>query len=150
MKLRIPPPVIGLLIGIGMVGIAQSTGSSNWATGMRLVLGVLIASLGLAIDIISVVKFFKAKTTVNPLSPDKSSVLVTNGLYRFSRNPMYLGMLLILTGWAFIIGSLFNLPLLAFFVVLINELQIKPEEAVLRDLFPDDYPAYCQRVRRWL
>lgn len=150
MKLRVPPPLIGLSIALLMWWIARLSGAALWPGGVPRFFGGTVMALGLVIDLISVAKFFQEKTTVNPLSPGKSTALVTSGLYRFSRNPMYLGMLLILIGWACIIGSLFSVPLLALFVVAINELQIKPEEAILETLFPEDYPAYCQRVRRWI
>jgi len=150
MKPLIPPPVIGLLVGLAMwilahsaVGFSVRFAGQAWAASA-------LAGAGLAIDLVSIGAFFRRKTTVNPLTPSKTNALVVEGLYRFSRNPMYLGMLMILTGWGVWLGNPLNLVCLALFVWVLNEVQIKPEERALREKFGADYDAYCKRVRRWI
>lgn len=117
--------------------------------GQRIVAFALMAA-GLLIDAVSVVAFFRAKTTINPLQPERSEVLVVKGLYRVSRNPMYLGMLLILMGICVYLGQPLNVVFLMVFVGLINTLQIRPEERALRTRFGQSYVDYCHRVRRWV
>jgi protein-S-isoprenylcysteine O-methyltransferase Ste14 len=87
---------------------------------------------------------------VNPLKPDATTVLVTAGIYRFTRNPMYIGLTLTLLGWAAFLGNLLAFALLPLFVFYITQFQIKPEERALRSLFGSIYEDYCAKVRRWL
>lgn len=117
--------------------------------GQREAAFILIA-IGLSIDVMAIVSFRKAKTTINPLSPGKTSKLVVSGVYRFTRNPMYLGMLIILIGCAIWFGSVLNVIVLAAFVAYITIFQIKPEEARLEELFGDELRAYMNKVRRWV
>ena len=146
----VPPPIIGLVVGLTMWILAKSAvGYSVYFTGQAWAAS-LIAGTGIAIDLVSIGAFFRHKTTVNPLTPSKTNTLVVEGLYRFSRNPMYLGMLMMLTGWALWLGNPLNVIFLALFVWMLNEVQIKPEERALRDKFGEDYDAYCRRVRRWI
>ncbi|MFN7168834.1 MAG: methyltransferase family protein [Pannonibacter sp.] len=114
------------------------------------VLAGLLAASGFAIDLVSVARFFRQRTTINPLKPEAASHLVVSGLYRYTRNPMYLGMLLVLVGWAVWLGhplALFG-PLL--FKIVLTWLQILPEEAALEASFGQEYHDYKARVRRWL
>lgn len=146
----IPPPLLALAAGALIWAIARKTGLPALDFPGRAALAVLVAGAGLLIDLVSVAAFIRAKTTVNPLAPDRSSALVIGGLYRFSRNPMYLGMLLILLGWTFWLGQPLALAVAALFVILIERLQILPEERALEEKFGDDYRAYKKRVRRWV
>ena len=146
----VPPPVIGLIVGLAMWILAKSAvGYSVYFTGQALAASI-IAGTGLAIDLVSVGAFFRRKTTVNPLTPSKTNTLVVEGLYRFSRNPMYLGMLMMLTGWGLWLANPLNVVFLALFVWMLNEVQIKPEERALSEKFGEDYDAYRRRVRRWI
>lgn len=150
MKLLIPPPVQGLIVGAAMWGVARATPQLVWSfTGQRAVAGVLIG-VGVLMEIVAVATFFHARTTVNPMAPDRAKTLVAAGLFRFSRNPMYLALLLVLVGWALWLGDPLNVLLVAGFVAYITRFQIEPEEAALRAKFGADYDAYSQRVRRWL
>ncbi|MFK7887205.1 MAG: isoprenylcysteine carboxylmethyltransferase family protein [Gammaproteobacteria bacterium] len=148
MRPRIPPPIIGIAFGVAMWLIARKVGVLGFP-GQPLVAAVLMLCGGV-IDLLSVAAFFSARTTVNPLRPERAESLVVTGFFRYSRNPMYLGMLLILTGWAVWLGQPLNLLLLVWFVLSINTLQIRPEELALEAKFGDDYRAYCARVRRWI
>ena len=150
LELRIPPPLVGLLIGLVMWSLAQQ----GWLVGLsgstRLVIATVLVLLGAMISLAGVVSFRRARTTVNPLKPEKTSALVCSGIYRITRNPMYLGFLLVLTGWAVVLASGYAAfgPLL--FVAYITRFQILPEEHVLTGLFGDEFTAYRSRVRRWL
>ena len=96
------------------------------------------------------IQFRRAQTTVNPYKPETATKLVTSGVFAWSRNPMYLGLLILLLGWAVKLGTLspFLGPLL--FIPLIRYAQIRPEEYAMRMRFVKDYDDYCQRVNRWL
>jgi protein-S-isoprenylcysteine O-methyltransferase Ste14 len=146
----IPPPVLALALAGLMWAIARQTDIYPLEFAGRIIVAVSLAAAGLAIDLISVMAFIRARTTVNPLAPQRSSALVVRGLYRFSRNPMYLGMLLILIGWAAYLAEPLALAPVILFVVLIERMQILPEERALEEKFGDDYRAYKKRVRRWI
>ena len=102
------------------------------------------------IGMASVLQFLFAKTTIDPLKIEKTSQLVTNGIYQYSRNPMYLGLAFVLLAWNAYLGSLSAILGVMLFVWYITEFQIKREEENLRNIFGDAFTAYCQRTRRWL
>lgn len=130
--------------------IARKAGLAPIEFPGRAPLAAAIAGAGLLIDIVSVAAFIRARTTVNPLAPEKANALVISGLYRVSRNPMYLGMALVLAGWAIWLGQPLTLLPVAAFVALIEVMQIRPEEKALEEKFGDDYRRYKKRVRRWI
>jgi protein-S-isoprenylcysteine O-methyltransferase Ste14 len=109
---------------------------------------ILIVSM--VIGIAAVVGFRRAKTTINPLTPQASSALVVRGIYRWTRNPMYLAMLLVLVSWACIVANAAALAMLPLFVATLNRLQIQPEERALRARFGAEFENYRRKVRRWL
>lgn len=148
--LKIPPPIITLLVFSGMYLLSRFL--PLWQTDLSWfsTLGFTLMACGICLDLIGAIQFHRARTTINPLKPENSSAIVTTGLYKISRNPMYLGMLVVLTGVAFVLKSLSAFLLLPLFVGLINRLQIMPEETILEKKFPVAYPAYKKTVRRWL
>lgn len=150
MTLCIPPPLQAVIVAVLMMLTARLSPPAALAFAGQGMISILFASAGLALGIAAVGLFGRAKTTVTPLKPEKASALVITGPYRFTRNPMYLGLVLLLTGWGLWLGNPANLIWLAGFVFYITAFQIKPEEAALRAKFGADYAAYCQRVRRWL
>lgn len=105
--------------------------------------------LGSLVILISVIQFLIQKTTTDPLNPNKASKLVTNGIYNFTRNPMYLGMLLFLLAYGLKLGNAFNTLVAAGFVSYMNHFQIKPEEEALKKIFGQEYNIYCKLTRRW-
>ena len=117
-----------------------------WRVGAALV----VAAVGAAFDVAGILAFGRAKTTVNPMKPEKSAALVNTGVFRITRNPMYVGMVFILLAWAVYLASPWALfgPLL--FAAYITRFQIKPEERVLAARFGDEFASYTARVRRWL
>jgi protein-S-isoprenylcysteine O-methyltransferase Ste14 len=113
---------------------------------------LLIWVLGIAallICFVAIAQFLKVRTTLDPGLRSQSSILVTGGIYAYSRNPMYLAMLLLLLAWGLWLGNAFNTLLAALFVAYMNRFQIGPEEEALRQIFGKDYQKYCLEVRRW-
>ena len=92
----------------------------------------------------------RAHTTWHPSRPDSATYLVTAGAFRYSRNPTYLGMLLVLLGWAVFLASPLTLVPAVLFVVYLNRFQIRPEERASSAIFGREYDGYVSRVRRWL
>jgi protein-S-isoprenylcysteine O-methyltransferase Ste14 len=113
-------------------------------------LALLIAVVGAMVCVAGVLSFRRARTTVNPLKPESATSLVIVGIYRYSRNPMYLGFLCGLLAWALVLGSLLALLGLPLFVIYMNRFQIGPEEQSLAKLFGSEYHQYRLKVRRWL
>jgi protein-S-isoprenylcysteine O-methyltransferase Ste14 len=112
-------------------------------------LAAALVSVGFVTGLAGVLTFLNAKTTVDPTKPRASS-MVTWGVYAFSRNPMYLGGLIMLLGWAVFLSNALAFVLLPAYVLYINRFQIAPEERALTALFGYRYAAYQVRVRRWL
>lgn len=152
LELLIPPPVI-LLFSMGGAYLlcGQSWRSLFIEVSFDNVFWpLLFISAGATVAISGVLEFVKSKTTVDPLHPGKSKIIVQSGVYAFTRNPMYLGMLLVLLGWADFLDSLNAFAGAVFFFVYIDRFQIQPEERILSDKFGDEYLAYLNQVRRWL
>lgn len=113
-------------------------------------LGGLPGGVGIAIGVAAFRRFLQARTTVNPMDPSKATRLVTDGVFRISRNPMYLGLLLLLFGWALWLGSASAWLIPPLFVIVITLVQIIPEEQALDQLFGAEYLAYRRTVARWI
>ena len=120
------------------------------ATQMRVAAAIAIALVGGAFSIAGALAFRRAKTTVNPLRPERASALVTTGVYRITRNPMYVGLLLGLLAWAAGLSSPVSLAGPVAFIMFINRFQIEPEEKALLVKFGPEYETYKSTVRRWL
>lgn len=150
LKTIIPPPVYSLSIAGIMYWLDGHQPLYSWPDGLLNDLGLLMIVLALLADLWSLGLFFRAKTTPNPMKPVATKKLVVQGMYRISRNPMYLGMLIALSGWWLYLGSLSPLLMLPVFVRVITVQQILPEEKVLEEKFGAEYRAYKQQVRRWI
>jgi protein-S-isoprenylcysteine O-methyltransferase Ste14 len=150
LELRIPPPVVGLLLA-GAVGVWAWPGhvAPAW-DGPRGALTLLLLATGLAFDIAGLLAFHAARTTVNPMAPQRSSALVTGGVYRLTRNPMYVGMVLLLSAWGLWLGALAGVLGPVGFIAYITRFQILPEERLLAARFGGAFADYTARVRRWL
>jgi protein-S-isoprenylcysteine O-methyltransferase Ste14 len=150
LELRIPPPVVSLVIAVGMWAVAHLPPIVQLPKLGRMSVALVLGALGAAVAIGGVISFRRAETTVNPLKPETSAALVSTGVYSFTRNPMYLGMALVLVAWAVYLSSIWALLGPVLFTLYITRFQIVPEERVLDRLFGAPFAAYKKRVRRWL
>jgi protein-S-isoprenylcysteine O-methyltransferase Ste14 len=150
LELKLPPLALGVIVAALMWCASSAMPAFNFTFPARALSSVSLALIGAATCLSGIVSFRRARTTVNPMKPDSTSSLVVSGIYKYSRNPMYLGFLLILLGWAAFLSNFAALILLPAFVLYMNRFQIGPEERALGSLFAHEYPAYRARVRRWL
>jgi protein-S-isoprenylcysteine O-methyltransferase Ste14 len=150
LELKVPP--VALVIGVALLMwlAAACTPGLNVRFPFQPVLGWVVGLLGISTCILGVAACKRAKTTVNPTKPELSSSLVTSGIYRCTRNPMYFGFLLMLTGWAAARANMVAFLALPAFVLYMNQFQIKPEERALLSIFGHQFRAYCSNVRRWI
>jgi protein-S-isoprenylcysteine O-methyltransferase Ste14 len=146
----IPPPVVALICAGFMWAVTRQTGGARAAFVWRQPLALMLLIAGLLLMAAAVAGFLHAKTTINPLRPDRAARLITGGVFRFSRNPIYLGDALVLAALAVWLGHAWNLVPVVLFVFYIDRLQIRAEEQALQQRFGSHYQAYCARVRRWL
>jgi protein-S-isoprenylcysteine O-methyltransferase Ste14 len=150
LELKIPP--VALLFGFALLMWRVAV----WAPGLNVrflfqsIVAWVIGLSGIITCILGVAAFKRAKTTVNPTKPESSSSLVTSGIYRCTRNPMYLGFLVMLAGWAVARANMLVFLALPAFVLYMNQFQIKPEERALMSIFGDEFKKYCSSVRRWV
>ncbi len=149
MKLKVPPVIILIVFGGLMYLLSKflPVGDFDFFGKYYLIWFLIVMAFG--IGTVALFHFVRANTTVDPTTPSKAANLVHDGLYRFSRNPMYLAMLLLLLAWGLWLGNAFNTLLAAGFVGYMNSFQIKPEEEALSILFGKEYQRYCGNVRRW-
>lgn len=149
MKLKLPPALVMLIFGGLMYVLAKFLPVGDFDFFGRRELALFLMVLGFLVIFISVAQFSRAKTTTDPISPGKTSRLITTGIYRYTRNPMYLGMLLFLLAFGLKLGNAFNTLLAAGFVSYMNRFQIKGEEETLTKMFGKEYNIYCKLTRRW-
>jgi protein-S-isoprenylcysteine O-methyltransferase Ste14 len=150
LETRFPPPVVMLIAALLIWGLRRAFPEMGvFIPGRRAIYWALLA-VGLLVAVAGVVSFRRARTTVNPMKPDTASSLVTSGIYRFTRNPMYLGDALILLAVVVFFSNPLGLAGVILFIAWMNLLQIPAEERALRARFGEAYDAYRARVRRWL
>ncbi len=146
----IPPPVYGaatlLLMWLLHKYIPLGCTTASWP----LTVGLFVAAGGLLIEVVAVFSCRRSKTTINPMRPDNTTTLITHGIFSLSRNPMYLGMAIILIGAALMLRCLTPLMMPAVFCIVVTIMQIKPEERMLREKFGDSYERYTESVGRWI
>jgi len=147
---KIPPPIIGALVAAAMWAISALGPQLSIASGPKHAAVVILVVAGLAFDLLGLLAFRASRTTVNPLKPKRASTLVTSGVYRVSRNPMYVGMGLLLVAWALYLTALLPFAGPVIFVLYITRFQIQPEERALQGIFGEEYITYAAGVRRWL
>jgi len=150
LEVRIPPPAVALVTALLMWLVSRTIPALDFVFPARRVFAIGLTAVGVATAISGVITFRRARTTVNPLKPESATSLVNWGVYALTRNPMYLGLLLVLTGWAIFLSNLLAFLFLPAFVLYINRFQIAREERALTSLFGRDFVAYKSRVRRWL
>jgi protein-S-isoprenylcysteine O-methyltransferase Ste14 len=150
LELKVPPPVVAVLVGVAMWFAAAYGPSLRLPLAVRVAVFVVIALAGGATALAGDLEFKRARTTINPFRPENTTALVTSGVYRFTRNPMYVGLTLVVLGWAAFLGSVLALTGPVAFVLYISRFQIEPEEKVLLAKFGATYEEYKSRVRRWV
>jgi len=150
MKARIPPPLLVLLCGLAMWGLDRVFFTARTEMPLQPWLAGLLVLIALSLMALAAMRMLRARTTVNPLRPGNATVLITDGVFSFSRNPIYLGDLLLLFAWAVWLGNVVVLLPVPLFVWFISRYQIAPEEEALAARFGESYRAYSERVRRWL
>jgi len=150
LELKFPPLALTLFIGWLMWLASRYVPMFGQPLPVLQIVALVPAAAGVAIAVFGIVSFRRAHTTTNPLRPENSSALVTSGVYKWTRNPMYLGALLVLTGWALFLANALTFVLLPVFVAYLSRFQIIPEEAVLTARFGAEFDAYRARVRRWI
>ena len=150
LELKIPPVAQVIIIAIVMYGVSKIMPSLQFLFNGSTWLAVGLIVLGLCIGIMGVAQFRKANTTPNPQALEKVSSLVTSGIYQYSRNPMYLGLVLALLGWALYLSHYLPFVLVPVFMLYMTRFQIQPEERMMARKFGRDYQAYLMQVRRWI
>ena len=150
LELKLPPLVVWAAFAAAIVGVSRFVPAANLPFPGQRALAIALVVAGIAAAIAGVVEFRRARTTVNPLAPERASAVVDRGIYRVSRNPMYLGMAAALAGIAAWRASLPGLLLVFGFCAYIGRFQIRPEERALQAVFGAAFADYMARVRRWL
>ena len=148
MNNRIPPPIVTFICGITIY--YSKSFFNQFLSYSSNMISLLLLILGLFIFISAVKSFRKQKTTVNPLEPRQASSLVVSGIFKYSRNPMYLGMLIILLSISFKFNLVGGIIISLLFYLFITRFQILPEEEAMNELFGDKFTEYSNRTRRWI
>jgi protein-S-isoprenylcysteine O-methyltransferase Ste14 len=144
----VPPPVVMAVCALLMWFLAFPV--LDFGLPGREFIAAAFILIALLVGASAVLGFHRAKTTLNPLAPGNASALVVRGIYRWTRNPMYLAMLLTLAGWACIVSNAAALAILPLFVAYLTRFQIVPEERALQARFGAEFETYRKKVRRWL
>ena len=147
-KTKIPPPLVALTFGF-LINYTKDI-FPKIEIRNQIIFGSFMIIIGLIIILSAIIQFKKYKTTITPLNPFEATKLIVHGIYKYSRNPMYLGLLLILSGIGIIQNPIGGLLFIASFILYINHFQIIPEESAMLDLFKDDFLKYKENVRRWI
>ena len=147
-KTKIPPPLVALTFGF-LINYTKNI-FPKIEIKNKIIFGSSMIISGLIIIISAIILFKKHQTTLTPLNPFNATKLMTDGIYKFSRNPMYLGLLLVLVGISTILNPIGGFFLIPLFVLYLNFFQIIPEENAMADLFKDEFFDYKKNVRRWI
>lgn len=150
LELRVPPPLVAGALALIMWGAARLLPALDFSLPAQGALTAAAAVVGLCLGGAAILQFLLAATTMNPMKPDAASVLVVRGVYRLSRNPMYVADLALVLAWALWLGNAAAFALVPTFVAYINRFQIAPEERVLEGRFGPAFADYRRAVRRWL
>ncbi len=150
LDLKIPPVGLGFITATLMWIAASTLPAFAFVIPARSLLAAAAVLIGATISFLGAASFRRARTTVNPMKPESASALVESGLYKVTRNPMYLGFFVVLVGWAIFLSNLLSFLVLPGFVLYLNRFQIEPEEKALAATFGSSFDSYKTRVRRWL
>lgn len=147
---KIPPPAVAAATAVAMWAASWLAPLLQLPSALRLGAAGAIALVGIAFSAAGVLAFRRARTTLNPTKPEQTSALVSSGVYRVTRNPMYVGLSCVLVAWAVFLSSAWALLGPVAFMLYIGRFQIEPEERALAKLFGREYADYQAKVRRWL
>ena len=147
-KTKIPPPLVALTFGF-LINYTKNI-FPKIEVKNEFIFGSFMIISGLIIILSAITLFKKYQTTITPLNPSNATKLITDGIYKFSRNPMYLGLLLVLLGISIILNPTGGFILIPLFILYLNLFQIIPEENAMVDLFKDEFLDYKENVRRWI
>lgn len=150
LELKVPPLIVALIVSGLMLVASMATPPLAVPAAYRAAAAVVLLATALALIASAVIAFRHVGTTIDPTDPERSRALVTTGVYRLTRNPMYLAMLLALVAFGLWLGSPLALGAPALFIAYMNRFQIGPEERALAARFREDYGTYRARVRRWV
>ena len=150
LEVKVPPPAVAGVAAIAMWCISWVTTPVQMPATLRLAACLALALVGLAFSVAGIVAFRRARTTVNPTTPEAASALVSSGIYGVTRNPMYVGLSFVLVAWAVYLASAWALLGVLAFMLYIGRFQIVPEERALSKRFGAEYASYQAKVRRWL
>jgi len=150
LELKIPPVLVTVFFGLSMWLVTLLLPPTMLSGPYRLAASIVLLAAGAFFSLSGVLSFKRAGTTVNPITPGASAVLVTSGIYKKTRNPMYVGFLFFLLAWGLFLSNGFALLLSLFSILYMNRFQVRPEEKVLALLFGEAFLAYQNSVRRWL
>ena len=145
---KVPPPIVTFICGLAIY--FSKSFFNEFFSYSNNIISLFLLILGLVVFLSAVKSFRKQKTTVNPLEPKQASSLVTSGIFKFSRNPMYLGMLIILLSLSFKFNLIGGMTISLFFYIFITKFQIIPEEAAMNELFGNEFINYSNKTRRWI
>ena len=146
--IKIPPPLIVLVLIVSIYFSSKKIDPIN--IPLQLEISIFILSAGILIFLNPVLQFIKSKTTVNPIQFEEVNKLVTSGIFKYSRNPMYLGMLMIVLSTSIFYLNIYSILTPLLFILWINKFQIKREEEFLIEKFGDEYLSYKKKTRRWI
>jgi len=142
------PPIIALMFIVIAYFLGRFVPLPLPVPGILRSIGLVLTFVGFLLGIGAFMEFRRARTTLDPHGSSKQ--VVTSGIYRFTRNPIYLGFLLMVIGLPLNSGLYWGIVMAPFYVFIMNGLIIQHEEAYLERKFGETYTSYTSRVRRWL
>jgi len=150
LELKIPPVLVAALVVGLQVLAARLLPVMQVDVLSRSEIAILFGLVGAAFIVLGVWEFRNSSTTINPHKPHNSSTMVRSGVYKWTRNPMYLGMAFLLVAGGVYLANALSIGLVWVFVAYLTRFQIGPEECELLRLFPDEFKSYCDQTRRWI
>jgi protein-S-isoprenylcysteine O-methyltransferase Ste14 len=150
LELKIPPPFVALIAGTLMWLVSPLANFAAFHVLGQTQIAACLALAGFGMIVMGIFCLRRARTTVNPIKPSSASTLLVSGMYKYSRNPMYVGLIFLLLGWATHLSNGLAFAFIPLFVMYMNRFQITPEERALTLIFGAEYAAYKASVKRWL
>ncbi len=150
LRLKIPPPIVGIAFGGVIWLLSENLAAPFMDQEISQIIALILLGIAGTIDVWAILSFRAAQTTIDPRYPHKTSTIVSSGIYQFTRNPMYLGLVLILTSLSIYLGTLLGLLCVLGFILYMNRFQIEAEEEHLEEQFGELYLSYKNSVRRWI